>query len=238
MLIYIDESGSINNHNATHCPYFVIALIHVSDSAKTKKAYKRFVAKHLDRLRELDVDKVDNRGTIIRPGGKMFKNGDFCELKGSQFDHAMKREFLHFFAKKKHFEVLFIKIDNSKLSDGFCSNTARVFNYILKLALSSFVKRGILPNEECLIQLDERNERTETRYFLEEYLNTELIMNGSCSGPFKVKYFDSTMNTIIQIADVYANWYYSHLLTGAYSEEYTAQKSAGIIREVFEFPLG
>lgn len=237
MLLYIDESGSVNNHNSSHSPFFVIALVHVKDKEKTQRAYKRFVSSNLVRLRKLDAGKKNSKGEVVKPGGKMFANGKFRELKGSQFDADMKRKFLAFFAEEQHFEVHFIKIENAKLSDEFCSNTARVFNYSLKLALGSFIKRGILPNVECILQLDERNERTETRYFLEEYLNTELIMNGTCNGPFSVKYFDSVNNKIIQIADVYANWYYSHLQTGAYAEELKSQKKAGIVREIFEFPL-
>ena len=37
MHLYIDESGSINNHNAAHCPYFVIAIVHVKDKEKAQK---------------------------------------------------------------------------------------------------------------------------------------------------------------------------------------------------------
>ena len=236
MHLYIDESGSVNNHNASHCPYFVIALIHVKDHKKTQRAYKRFVSSNMERLRELDKDRIDPKGRIIKTGGKMFTNGKFSELKGSMFDADMKREFLSFFAEKQHFDVYFIKIANAKLSDKFCSNTARVFNYPLRLALGYYIKRGSLPNEECFLQLDERNERTETRYFLAEYLNTELIMNGSCNGPFHVQYFDSANHHIIQLADVYANWYYSHLLTGSYEKELKEQLESGIIKGIFEFP--
>ena len=205
MLIYIDESGSVNNHNSIHCPYFVIALVYVKDRQKTLRAYKRFVSSNLDRLRELDAGKKNSKGIVINAGGRMFKNGKFCELKGSMFDPEMKRKFLSFFAAKRHFEVFYIKIANEKLTDKFCSNTARVFNYPLKLALEHFIRYKRLPNEECILQLDERNERTETKFFLQEYLNTELIMNGSCKGPFTVQYFDSEDNKIIQLADVYAN---------------------------------
>ena len=38
MNIYIDESGSINNHNYL-TPYFVIALVHVTDGEKLIRAY-------------------------------------------------------------------------------------------------------------------------------------------------------------------------------------------------------
>ena len=236
MQIYIDESGSVNNHDATHCPYFVIAMVRAINKDKAKRVYKRFVAKNLDRLLELDADRTDKKGRLIRQGGKMFSNGKFKELKGTQFDAEMKRKFLSYFARKPHFEVYFIKICNAKLDDCFCTNTARVFNYPVKLALGYFIQHGLLPNEECILQLDERNERTETRYFLEEYLNTELIMNKECKGPFTVEYFDSANNYMIQVADVYANWFYSHLMSGEYSEDFQAQKDAGIIKGIFEFP--
>ena len=69
MNIYIDESGSINNHDAQRVPYFVVAMIHVTNKEKLKRAYKRFVAANLDRLRELDCDRVDQKtGKIFLPG--------------------------------------------------------------------------------------------------------------------------------------------------------------------------
>ena len=63
-----------------------------------------------------------------------------------------------------------------------------------------------------------------------------MIMNGTCVGPFSVQYFDSADNRLIQIADVYANWFYSHLMTGAYEKELKGQQEAGIIKGIFEFP--
>lgn len=52
MNIYIDESGSINNHSS-HEKYFVIALIKVNDKKKVEKAYKRFVSNNIARLKNL-----------------------------------------------------------------------------------------------------------------------------------------------------------------------------------------
>ena len=236
MHIYIDESGSINNHDTTHCPYFVIALVRVTDKKKAVRAYKRFVSSNIDRLCNLDSEKKNGAGKVTRDGGRMFNNGKFKELKGTQFDAKMKRKFLAHFANDPHFEVYFIKVTNSKLTDVFCSNTARVFNFLLKLTLGYYIKHGTLPDEECILQLDERNERTETKHFLQAYLNTELIMNDSFKGPFSAAYFDSANNRMIQIADVYANWYYSHLITGAYEKELQEQIDAGIVKGIFEFP--
>lgn len=236
MNLYIDESGSINNHTPNN-KYFIIALIYPTDKDRLKRTYKRFVSSNHDRLLALDQDKPHPvTGKIVKKGGKMFQNGNFHELKGSQFDRKMKQQFVDFFCRKPYFEIYYIKVSNQLLTDQFCENTARVFNYTLKLAIEYFIRKAFLPNENCSLQLDERNERTETKYFLENYLNTELFMNGTINGKFDVVYFDSSTNSLIQIADVFANLLYSHLQTGGYDEELKKLKDAGILRFTFEFP--
>ncbi len=236
MNLYIDESGSINNHTPNN-KYFVIALIHPTNKDALKRAYKRFVSSHHNDLLALDQDKLHPvTGEIVKKGGKMFQNGKFHELKGSQFDRETKQKFVDFFCRKPSFEIYYIKITNQLLTDKFCENTARVFNYTLKLAIEYFIRKAFLPNENCSLQLDERDERTETKYFLENYLNTELFMNGTINGKFDVVYFDSSSNSLIQIADVFANLLYSHLQTGGYDDELKKLKDAGILKFTFEFP--
>lgn len=236
MNLYIDESGSINNHTPNN-KYFVISLIHPINKDALKRAYKRFVASNHGSLLALDQDRPHPvTGKIVKKGGKMFENGNFHELKGSQFDREMKQKFVEFFCRRPSFEIYYIKISNQLLTDQFCENTARVFNYTLKLAIEYFIRKAFLPNENCSLQLDERNEKTETKYFLENYLNTELFMNGTISGKFDVAYFDSSNNSFIQIADVFANLLYSHLQTGGYGEELKNLKDAGILKFTFEFP--
>lgn len=237
MNIYIDESGSINNHAANN-KYFVIALIHATNKTALKRAYKRFISSNYNRLLELDKKKRRSRdGRIVNEGGKMFANGSFQELKGSQFDKKMKQAFVEFFSRKQSFELYYIKIANEKLTDKFCQNTARVFNYTLKLALEYFIQSGYLPNDDCALHLDERNEKTETKYFLENYLNTELTMNGTNAGKFNVSYYDSSKNCLIQIADVFSNLYYSYLQTNNYEDELNRLKASGILKFIFEFPM-
>lgn len=232
--IYIDESGSINNHEPWN-KYFVIALVHVSNINGLKRSYKRFVSSNIERLKELDQDRIDERtGAIRKQGGKMFLNGKFQELKGSMFDSSMKKTFIEFFSKKDDFEVFCIKVNNHSLTNSFCENTARAFNYLIRKAMEYFISKNYLPDEDCFLQLDERNERPETRYFLENYLNTELALGHSISGTFKVKYFDSCDNKLIQIADVYSNIYYSYLYSGNYRDELFGSKK---VKRVFEFPL-
>ncbi len=237
MNIYIDESGSINNHSNS-APYFVIALVHVIEKDKLSRAYKRFVASNYNRLLELDADKINSRtGRVTKAGGKMFADGNFKELKGTQFDKGMKLRFVDFFSQKHYFDVYYIKLENTKLTDTFCENIARAFNYTVRLAISYFIKKGLLPEGNFYLQLDERNEKTETKYFLENYLNTELALSGISKGKFDVRYFDSANNRFIQIADVFSNLYYSELLTGQYTEIFEKLRQRGILKCIFEFPI-
>lgn len=236
MIVYIDESGSINNHMPKN-KYFIIAMVRVIDKDALKRAYKRFVSANYDRLLELDQDKIStNTEKVIKPGGKMFRNSKFRELKGSQFDKDMKEKFVEYFSRRQSFEIYYIEIANKKLSNEFCENISRLFNYVLRLALEYFFNKKYLPNEDCSLQIDERNERIETKHFLENYLNTELYMNKTTTSKFFVAYFDSVNNTLIQIADVFANIYYSYVQIGAYEEEIHKLKEQGILKSIFRFP--
>jgi hypothetical protein len=87
------------------------------------------------------------------------------------------------------------------------------------------------------LQLDERNEKTETKFFLENYLNTELMLGGVTQGKFNVSYFDSANNKFIQIADVFSNLFYSELRTRQYTETFRMLRERGILKFVFEFPM-
>lgn len=221
--IYIDESGSINNTLKQNHD-FIITLLIPLNKKQLERTYKRFISNNYDSLKKLDKT------------NKMFSNNKFFELKGSQFDKPTKQKFIKFFTHKKHFEMYYIHIKNCYLSDDFCQNTSRAFNYVLRLALQYLFTNKFLNNEPVNIQLDERNERTETKHFLENYLNTELVLSGITNSNFKVSYFDSSNNKFIQIADVLSNIFYSHLITNAYEEEINLLKDKDILKFTFNFP--
>ena len=206
MLICVDESGSINNHNQNQ-PYFVIALIHVLGKGSLKRKYDKFVRDNITRLKELDID------------GEMFSGGTFLEIKGHCFDSEMKIRFLNFFFESKSFEVFYIKYHNNFLTDKFCKNKERAFNYPFKKAMSSFISNKLLPNEDCRINLDNRNLKTDSRMQLDEYLNTELIGDIGYEGTFITEYFNSKDNKCVQIADVFANVFYHNLFTNEFHDE-------------------
>lgn len=225
MQIYIDESGSITCNYYKHNPYFIIALIRPLDKEKLQKVYKRFVSSNFETLKSLDTE------------GKMFKNGKFHELKGNQFDKPLKKKFVDYFCRNNLFEIYIIKVNNAKLTPAFCKNTARAFNYVLVLALKYFISNGLMIDEPSSLQLDERNEKTEAKFFLENYINTELTLSGVINHDFTVQYFDSANNHIIQIADVFANLFFSQCITGSYDDEIKYLKENGYLKFIFEFPL-
>ncbi len=235
MNIYIDESGSINNR-LQNTP-FVISMVYVHENEKLRRAYKRFVSSNYDRLQELDKDKTDpDTGRIIKHGGKMFLDGNFHELKGAQFDREMKNDFVDFFSRTHYFDVFYIELDNNKISDNFCRNTAGTFNYLIRLSIDQFISEGYLPTEDCHLQLDNVNEKADSKYFLQEYLNTEISLGRALPINFTAGYFDSAENNLIQIADVFSNLFYSHLRTDAYKDTFQKMKSRGILGDIFEFP--
>lgn len=239
MDIFIDESGSLNNSATNYCDFFIIALVYSKNGQKLKTAHKRFVAAHLSELQKADKPKTiqTKTGRILCKGSQMFIGGKFQELKGNAFSSGLKKSFLTYFNRPDDLEVYYIKIANRRLTDGFCRNTARAFNYTLRLAIQHYIKQGLLPDQACNLHLDERNEKTETRHFLGNYLNTELVLGGHCSGPFVVEYCNSANMRQIQIADVFANAYYSQLISNSYTNEFNALRKSGVVRDIFEFPL-
>lgn len=228
--LFIDESGTMTAQYCNIHPYFVIAIVRAKEPDKLKRTYKRFVRKNMSKLRF-----ADKKGT-------MFINDKFVELKGNSFTPELKRDFVDFFCQNNYFDIFYIIADNEKIAKKdngkLYNNTARAFNYLLKLALEFYIKKHHLENKGLNIQLDERNEKTETKFFLENYLNTELYMEDIIEDECRVSYFDSCNNQIIQIADVFANLMFSELKTSAYTSEFEFMEQQGYLKPIFKFPLG
>ena len=220
----VDESGSMTTQHLANCPYFVIAVVRTENPVKLRRLCKRFAKKYCDALKAADTE------------NRMFQNGKFLELKGYALTPDLKRSFVDFFCRQGTLEVYYIVLDNRNISAQLYSNTAWAFNYTLKLALEYFIKGNYLPDDSYAINLDERNERTETRHFLQNYLNTELGMSGTLSHNVSVKYFDSSTVWNIQIADVLANLYYSELRTSNYTREFEKMKENNCLKIIFKFP--
>lgn len=219
--IYIDESGSMVKDNE-HFKTFVICLIIPNDKNKLKKVFKRYISKNIDKLRKLDKKH------------KMFdKNGKFKEIKGYCLDKNFKLDFIKYFTKNELFNIYYIHLDNQTIDKKIYKSTARAFNYPLKLLIKNFIVKDYKSNLYTL-NIDERNEKTNTKYFLQEYLNTEIGLFENID--FIVNYFDSENSKIIQIADVFANIYYSNTINQDYNDILKELEKNRIIKKVFYFP--
>ena len=222
MYIYIDESGSINNNLTTD---FIITLVATDQKRSLKTSYKRFVSTNLEQLRTVDTR------------GQMFLDNKFKELKGVAFTPDLKVKFVEHFVKKDNFKLFYIHIHNYQLTDVFCSNNSRVFNYTLRKALEVFINRGLLPSEEHSIVIDERNLRTDSKHFLEEYLISELVLGGINNGNIRITYVDSSKNQLVQIADVFSNLKFSRVASGDvnYGLEFQKLENSNL-KMTFNFP--
>ena len=207
--------------------YFVICVIMPKNKTRLKRVFKRFVSSNYEELKRIDKDK------------KMFyDSGSFKELKGSCFNSNMKRKFINFFCQNELFEIYYIVSDNKKVKDYFYKNTARAFNYLLKLSFEHFTKYKQISVKENYLFIDERNVRTETRATLKEYLNTELVTGNHIQKCFYVEYCQSESKELIQIADVFANIYYTNLIANnCFSDELNKMKKEKYISGEFFFPI-
>lgn len=224
--LFIDESGSMTCEFAEYNPYFIISILKVDNKKVLKRAFRRFVSKHFEELKKSPK------------ANKMFNNGKFIELKGSALTGKLKRDFIKYFSKFNDcFNLFLIKIDNSKIDKKFYTNTARAFNYAIKLALTYFINCGYIPKgQKMFLQIDERNQSTDSRSSLEDYLNTELHLASDLTNEIKVSYFDSSNNILIQMSDIFANLEFSRLQTGSYVEEFNLLEETGILKKEFVFP--
>ncbi|MFL0196324.1 DUF3800 domain-containing protein [Clostridium sp. WILCCON 0269] len=226
MHIYIDESGSMTTDSITsNNRYFIIAILLVAEPKKLRRVYERFISKYFDDLKESDKN------------GKMFRRGKFVELKGSSLTPEMKKIFLEYFCRNNHFQILYIKVDNSKVTKNFYKNKARAFNYVLKLALENLYNSGVLTDRNWALNIDERNVKADERHQLREHLLTEFI-GKDIVDEIQLEYFDSSNNKLIQLADVFSNLYYSNILTNnSYKDEIQYMIDNKYLLSTFIFPL-
>ena len=159
--LFIDESGTMTTEYYDEFPFFVICLLHVKDKRKLKTITKRFVSKNLDRLKALNSN-------------KMFKGDKFIEIKGSELDYNLKIELAEYLCKFDVFEIVYIDVENKNIEPNLYRNKARAFNYLVDLCLGFVIKKKIFPKGDYLIQIDERNIKTNAQKTLEDYLVMEL----------------------------------------------------------------
>ena len=93
------------------------------------------------------------------------------------------------------------------------------------------------PSDEYLLQIDERNVKTDARRSLEDYLSIELCLKQNLYKKIQVSYFDSCDNSLVQLSDFFANLYFSYLVgSQKYRKVIQNLKETKILRDDFVFP--
>lgn len=222
--LFIDESGTMTTEYCDKFPFFIICLLHVKDKRKLKTVTKRFISDNFDRLKALKSN-------------KMFKSDKFIEIKGSELDYNLKIELAEYLCKYDIFDIIYIDIENKDIEEKFYKNKARAFNYAVDLCLGYAIKKKIFPKGNYIIQIDERNVKTNALKTLEDYLATELGLKNDYIEDVIVQYFDSANNVYIQLSDFFSNLYYSYKMNqDKYEFIFNKMKDRGILKLVFKFP--
>ena len=226
--LYIDESGSMTSEHTNHWPYFTIAIVMASDKVRAKRAVKRFVSRNINALKAADS------------AHKMFLDGNFHELKGSCMNGAIQAKFIEYMCQNNTIKAFLIQVKNQQIRYGLYKNTARAFNYILGQALTNLFVSDLLPKDEYMLHIDERNQKTGTIHSLEDYLNIQLCIDRELADSVIVRYYDSAQNSLIQIADVLSNAYYKHCMKSGnaeYISDMLNKKTVeGYFPAVYQFP--
>lgn len=207
--------------------YFVICMILTKDVKKLKRVFKRFISSNLDLLKKEDKNH------------KMFyKSGKFKELKGSCLSFEFKKKIIDYFCRNKLFDIYYICSSNERVDSLFYNNTARAFNYLIRLSIEHNTNEKRISKSTNFFYIDERNVKTNTVSALCEYLNIELVTAKHIQNMFCVVYCQSESKELIQLADVFSNIYYSYILKGnILDKEINRLRNNGYIRNEFYFPL-
>ena len=213
--------------NIKYNKYFIICIVEALDDKKLKRTYKRFISSNYNDLKRLDIQH------------KMFyKNGKFKELKGSSLNKDMKIKFINYFCQNNLINIYYIVSNNVMVQDIFYSNSARSFNYLIKLCFEHNSKNNNIHKSINFLFIDERNIRTESIATLCDYLNTELVLANNLQNGFFVSYCQSEVRKLIQIADVFSNIYFSYLHSGnVYDKEIEKMRKLNYIKNEFNFPI-
>lgn len=193
--VFVDESGIIAKHKAEKTNYFVITLLFVREENlnSVKNAFKKYRLQVAKRKQELLEELTNNK-----------------EIKGSAVSESDKHYIYNKVIEKcgDKFEIGLILLNNRKATAKFRSNSSRAFNYLIKLYLQDIFVQSEMFNDLDRLSfiIDERNVATESKYTLQEYLNTELnLTEHFCNEEIVVQYYDSKKFILLQMADFISN---------------------------------
>ena len=198
--VFVDESGTIGKGIIKEDDFFIITLLFVKDEDVNhiKKVFQKRTIKNVNKKEVLKQQLKNNK-----------------EVKGSELSETEKRKIYEKIIEKcgDKFEIAVIVMNNKKATVKFRSNSSRAFNYLIKIFLEKhFKKRSKFKkvNQVSFI-IDERNVATESKYTLQEYLNTELnLMETFSEKDITVHYYDSKKYLLLQLADFISNTFYRY----------------------------
>ena len=226
--VFVDESGTIGKGKINRDDYVIVTLLLVRDED----------VEHLKKVFKKERLKVVNKKAILKEHLKLNK-----EIKGSELSETEKSQIYKRIVEKcgDKFEIAVIVLNNKKATVKFRSNSSRVFNYLIKTFLNKhFKKNSKYKNvNQMHFVIDERNVATESKYTLQEYLNTELnLVETFSQEDIRVHYYDSKNYLLLQLADFISNTFYRYQQKNVQE----AKGNVGLLlnqtstRKVFKFP--
>lgn len=196
--VFVDESGIIAKHQENKTNYFIITLLFVRDEniEYVKKHFRKYRLQIAKKKKELMDELMSNK-----------------EIKGSSVSESDKHEiYKKLFEKcEDKFELGIILLNNQRATAKFRSNSSRAFNYLIKRYLHcSFRYSDMFKDlDKLTFVIDERNVATESKFTLQEYLNTELnLLEHFCNEEISVHYYNSKNFILLQMADFISNTCY------------------------------
>lgn len=198
--VFVDESGTIGKGIIKKDNFFIITLLFVKDDDinHLKKVFKKERLKVVNKKKELKEHLANNK-----------------EVKGSELSESEKSGIYQRLIEKcgDKFEIAVIVLNNKDATVKFRANSSRVFNYLIKTYLDSTFKRKskFKYPQQIHFVIDERNVATESKYTLQEYLNTELnLMESFSKKDIMVHYYDSKTYLLLQLTDFISNTFYRY----------------------------
>lgn len=196
--VFVDESGIIAKHLSDKTNCFIITLIFVEDQnidyvKKHFRKYRLQVAKKKSELLEELTDTKEIKGSSVSESDKHIIYSKLFDTCGDKF------------------ELGIILLNNKYTTDKFRSNSSRAFNYLIKRYLQcAFIHSDMYKDLDKLsFIIDERNVASESKFTLQEYLNTELnLIDHFCNEEISVNYYDSKKFILLQMADFISNTCY------------------------------
>lgn len=212
--LIMDESGHLHPNSTGR--YFVIGGFLSKEPTKIQKIFRKTNRK-LKEQKGLDMK---------------------AELKGSELKSADKRYLMEKINKAEDTDYVFIVIDKNMVSRKKIEEVNLFYNYAISILLQCIANRNMIPEDTKLLKiiLDNRSIKLGTHKSLEDYLNTQVIIEEKIKGNFKVncEYLESHNHYGIQAADLLCN------ITWAKYNYPETDKVSKLLEEkssIFKFPL-